>query len=113
MTPGAPDVDNVGRGREDEGMATGFAHGKVLLFGEHAVVYGQPAVALGTARGISARASRGPARLRVGAWSLDVAPGEGRVGASLQAILRVLRERLDAPDLGATLDVAYFFEKLR
>lgn len=86
-------------------MATGFAHGKVLLFGEHAVVYGQPAVALGTARGISARASRGPARLRVGAWSLDVAPGEGRVGASLQAILRVLRERLDAPDLGATLDV--------
>lgn len=35
----------------------GIAHGKVILFGEHAVVYGVPAIAVGIERGVRASAS--------------------------------------------------------
>ncbi len=51
----------------------GTAHGKVILFGEHAVVYGSPALAVGIDRG--ARAEANPAEkttLRVPDWNVNV-----------------------------------------
>jgi mevalonate kinase len=49
--------------------------GKVILFGEHAVVYGIPAIAVGIDRGARAEAnamSQGPSRLRVVDWNIAV-----------------------------------------
>jgi mevalonate kinase len=61
---------------EAEG-STGFGHGKVILLGEHAVVYGQPAVAAGMQTGVRAHAIAGTGNLRVPAWQLDVQAGDG------------------------------------
>jgi mevalonate kinase len=53
------------------------ACGKIIVLGEHSVVYGHPALAAGLARGIELRAepleSRGdPITLRIPAWDIDV-----------------------------------------
>ena len=40
-----------------------FAHGKVILLGEHAVVYGHPALAAAIDRGVEATATRGEASM--------------------------------------------------
>ena len=53
----------------------GRACGKVILAGEHAVVYGFRAVAIGLDRGAEARATRldiGPSRLHVAGLELSV-----------------------------------------
>jgi mevalonate kinase len=52
--------------------AAATAHGKVILFGEHAVVYGVPAIAVGIERGARAWSSplaRGHSTLRVSEWN--------------------------------------------
>jgi mevalonate kinase len=56
---------------------TGFGHGKVILLGEHAVVYGQPAVAAGMQTGVRAHASPGTGNVRAPAWRLDVQVDDG------------------------------------
>jgi mevalonate kinase len=67
-------------------VATGW--GKVILLGEHAVVYGHPALAAALDRGVTARCR--PAdrlRLRVPAWNIDVAAGDDHpVATALAAI---------------------------
>jgi mevalonate kinase len=49
----------------------GFGRGKVILLGEHAVVHGRPAVAVGIERGVTAEATRAERDLlRVTPWDL-------------------------------------------
>jgi mevalonate kinase len=54
----------------------GSACGKLILLGEHAVVYGAPALAVGIDRGVRAQATscddNEPSRLRVPAWNIAV-----------------------------------------
>jgi mevalonate kinase len=56
---------------------TGYAHGKVILFGEHAVVHGVPAIAVGIDRGARAMAtpSSAPSTLRVAGWNITATEG--------------------------------------
>jgi mevalonate kinase len=74
-------------------MATG--HGKVILFGEHSVVHGRPALALAVEGGAEVRAAPAAAtsRLYIEPWNVDVDTGsetnEGR--EPLQRALRIAR----------------------
>src|SRR5580698_2789402 len=89
------DPDSAG---DDAVLGRGFGHGKVILVGEHAVVYGHAALAAGISTGVSvvARAGEGKARLRVPAWGLEASAGDGTpVGRALEAIVR----RLESPGL--------------
>jgi mevalonate kinase len=88
-------------GEAGPAAATGRGHAKVILAGEHAVVYGHPALAAGLSVGITARARAGSGRLRVPAWGLDAAAGDDSpVGRALAAILR----RLETPALDVDAD---------
>lgn len=75
--------------------ARGSARGKVILLGEHAVVHGASALAVGMDRGIEARAilRDGPLAIAVPAWSLAARAGDptlpGQALAALAAALRL------------------------
>ncbi len=59
--------------------SAGYACGKAIVLGEHAVVYGVPAIAVGIERGASAIASEqvlGPSRLLVRGWGITVREGD-------------------------------------
>lgn len=71
----------------------GHASGKIILLGEHAVVYGVPAIAVGIDGGATASAvalTSGQSRLRVRAWGVDVAADEpaSDLGRAFGALLR-------------------------
>ncbi|HEY4159370.1 MAG TPA: mevalonate kinase, partial [Polyangiaceae bacterium] len=66
------------------------ANGKVILLGEHAVVYGVPAIAAGIERGVEAHAERAAlATLVVGERSASVGDGSDLAGA-FEALLGAL-----------------------
>ena len=78
---------------------TGFGHGKVILLGEHAVVYGHPALAAGIRAGVRAHVSPGSGNLSAPGWELDVGIGDdslpGQAVHNLCAALRVDGHTLD------------------
>jgi mevalonate kinase len=80
--------------------ARAFGHGKVILLGEHAVVYGQAALAAGIERGVEATAAAGTGRLTVPAWDIDTRRDDTPVTRAFAAIV----ERLDAPDVDVTVE---------
>jgi mevalonate kinase len=82
-------------------LGHGFGHGKVILVGEHAVVYGHAALAVGISTGIAVEARTGAGRLQVPAWKLEATTGDDTpVGRALTAILG----RLEAPGLDFLAD---------
>ena len=77
-------------------LSIGRACGKVILLGEHAVVYGVPAIAVGVDRGARATAmplDRGPCTLLVRGWEIRVTEDdEGHdLGRALRAVLESAR----------------------
>lgn len=82
-----------------ETRGDGRAFGKVILFGEHAVVYGVPAIAAGISTGAQATAIlREEDRIRVNGVQLE--PSH-----ELYRALGVLREHLDVPPVDLELIV--------
>ncbi|MCK9459197.1 MAG: mevalonate kinase [Proteobacteria bacterium] len=82
--------------------AVGRAGGKVILLGEHAVVHGAAAIAIGIPgkTSVTACRARGPASLRVEGWGLD-ARADG--GDPADVALRGLLGALEAPLEGLSL----------
>jgi mevalonate kinase len=73
------------------GETVGFGHAKVILLGEHAVVFGHPAIAAGLPLGVRARVRPGNGRARAVGWQLDVALGDtSPVGQALGRLIKRL-----------------------
>jgi mevalonate kinase len=72
--------------------ARASAGGKVILLGEHAVVYGSPALAAAISPGVDASASHGDGlSLTVSPWGQTFRPGDGSdLGRALQVLGAVL-----------------------
>ncbi len=76
------------------------AKGKVILLGEHAVVYGNPALVVGINPGAEASVTiDGTCSVTVG--KRQARPGEGALGSAFRALM----DSLNTPPLRATIDL--------
>ncbi len=93
--------DTGGSERSNSGSddwSNGSAAGKVILLGEHAVVYGKHALALPIENAITARCRKtsGPVVLRIPAWQVDESfTPEEKSDSGAVAILRLLLRQMD------------------
>ncbi len=76
------------------------AFGKVILLGEHSVVYGHPALAGALADGVTVEATAGAGLLRIPQWSVIV---DASIDTALANAYRAIRERAGNPALDLTL----------
>lgn len=86
----------------------GFGRGKVILLGEHAVVHGYPAIAVGIERGVHAQASTSHEdRLHLEPWGLHLAPDADAEEPLQRAFAAILGTYPDRPpiDVRATAEL--------
>jgi mevalonate kinase len=76
------------------------AHGKVILLGEHSVVYGHPALAGALADGVTVEAAPGTGLCRMPQWNVVI---DGNVDTALAQAYRAIRERAGNPAVDLTL----------
>jgi mevalonate kinase len=82
------------------------AHGKVILLGEHSVVYGHPALAGALADGVTVEATPGRGLLSIAQWELVIDPAKA-TDAPLMRAYEEIRRRAGEPaiDLALTFNL--------
>jgi len=84
----------------------GFGRGKVILLGEHAVVHGCPAIAVGIERGVTAEASTAERNvLRLSPWGLAVQPDPSGSEPLARAFAAALALYPESPALEVSAEV--------